>query len=252
MATQRSQSLKRAINSRIDRVLARTPYGLVRRPILQHKIVMDYFAQWSSGILHLGGHLGHESTRYAEFDQHVIWVEAIPDIAGELKQRVSPFSKQRVVQACITDRDGDRIEFKVSGNHDGVSSSIFDFGPAASGDDSLWPDANLHMVDVISLETTTIDRLFAQLGVSPSDFNHWIVDLQGAELLALKGGLDSLKHCRSLVVETSTVEVYEGGAQWLDVKALLEEHGFVPAWEACGHMDVLFLRTGISSSELGR
>lgn len=237
------------LNSKIDKALSRTSYILVKRPVTQHKVVMDYFAQWATGVLHLGGHLGSEAKEYAAFGQRVIWVEAMPDVAERLTENISQYPDQVAIQACITDQDDQTVNFKVSNVYDGLSSSIFDFGPASAGKDSLWPADNLHTIRELSLTTTTIDTLFARLGREPRDFNHWVVDLQGAELLALQGGQESLKSCRSLLVETSTVDVYKGGARWSDVRDFLVERGFVPAWEASGHMDVLFLRTQAAESD---
>ena len=81
-------------------------------------------------------------------------------------------------------------------------------------------------------------------------FNHWIIDVQGAELDVLKGSIDSLKLCKSIVVEISTevVEIstekfYENGSIFYDVKKLLNSLNFVNIKEPTrNHQDILFIK----------
>ena len=48
-------------------------------------------------------------------------------------------------------------------------------------------------------------------------YNHWVLDLQGSELLALKGAKNSLQYCNSLTIEVSRGEVYKNSAQYEDI-----------------------------------
>ena len=50
--------------------------------------------------------------------------------------------------------------------------------------------------------------------------------MQGAELLVLKGGVETLKHCKYLIVELQDIH-YNEGAPLADVTVLwLKEHDF--------------------------
>jgi hypothetical protein len=52
-----------------------------------------------------------------------------------------------------------------------------------------------------------------------------------------------LQHCRALLVEVSTVEVYRGGVLWPELQQYLGDAGFVPLWDPDSlHDDVLFVR----------
>ena len=74
-------------------------------------------------------------------------------------------------------------------------------------------------------------------------FNHWVVDLQGAELLALKGGEKSLENCNSILIEVSTGEVYKNGAKWIDIKNYLNGKNFKECWlPKKTHSSVLFVK----------
>ena len=62
--------------------------------------------------------------------------------------------------------------------------------------------------------------------ISTKNYNHWVLDLQGAELLALKGSEKSLINCKSLLIEVSTKQFYKNGNLWIDIKKWLNQRGF--------------------------
>jgi len=199
--------------------------------------------QQANGVLHLGAHWGEEAGTYAAAGKPVLWVEALPAAYEHLVRHVAAYSNQRTVCALLGDVDGVRRRFHVSNNHAGVSSSLFDFGPYASGERSLWPDLELAMQESLDLTMVTLDTLVRELGVDPVMHDYWVLDLQGAEKLALLGARASLGACQALHVEVSQVEVYQGGVLWPDLRRYLEEQGFGCAWEPeLAHDDVLFCR----------
>jgi FkbM family methyltransferase len=197
------------------------------------------------GVLHLGAHIGHEAPKYAHAKKPVVWVEALPDIYEQLVARLRDFPGQRAVRALLGDVDGTEQTFLVSNNDSGVSSSLFQFGPYGSGTESLWPELDLHMVAELTLPMMTLDTLFRDSALDPADYDYWVVDLQGAELLALRGARDAVRHCRALYVEVSSVPVYDQAPLWPDLRGYVEAAGFVSMWEPeLDHDDVLFVRGG--------
>ena len=80
--------------------------------------------------------------------------------------------------------------------------------------------------------------------ISTKDYNHWVLDLQGAELLVLKGSEKSLKNCKSLLIEVSTKQFYSNGDMWLDIKKWLNQRGFKNYKEPeMDEEDILFIRS---------
>ena len=53
-----------------------------------------------------------------------------------------------------------------------------------------------------------------------------MLDLQGSELLALKGAKKNLKFCKSLVVEVSDGEVYKNIPNYQDIIDYLKKFNF--------------------------
>lgn len=204
----------------------------------------QYLSQ-TQGILHLGAHLGQEAGEYAKRNKQVLWVEAMPDIHARLEKSLEKYPNQRSLCALLGDVDGVSRTFHVSNNWEGVSSSLFRFGPYASGDTALWPELHLQMVKEITLPMVTLDTLLKNHGVDAADYSYWVVDLQGAEKLALQGAAGALSSCAALYTEVSRSEVYENGVLWSELRDFLEAAGFMPLWEPeLDHDDVLFVRAG--------
>lgn len=198
----------------------------------------------AKGVLHLGAHLGHEAIHYAAQKKPVMWVEALPHIHSRLAKNLEKYPDQQAFCALLGDRNGMQKTFYISNNAEGVSSSMFQFGDYGSGDKTLWPELNLSMVDGITLPMIRLDTLMQGNGIDAAKYDFWVVDLQGAELLALQGAGNLLQGCRALYVEVSTVEVYQCGVLWQQLQQWLIEAGFMPLWQPeKPHDDVLFVRS---------
>jgi FkbM family methyltransferase len=214
------------------------------------KSVIDYrqalCAQYmarANGILHLGANLGTEADHYAELNKPVLWIEAIPEIHEQLTKRLASFPEQKSLCALLGDKDDVPMTFHISSNTNRVSSSIYEFGPFGDGDKTLWPELELKMVGQITLPMIRLDTLLQRNAIDPSMFDYWVVDLQGAEKLALEGGSKAITTCDAMLIEVSTAEVYQNGVLWPVLSIWLDEQGFMPLWEPLmEHDDVLFIR----------
>jgi FkbM family methyltransferase len=197
----------------------------------------------STGVLHLGAHTGQEAGYYHSLNKSVVWVEAMPNIFKQLSENISQYQNQQAINALISDLDDQMYNFNVSNNWDGVSSSIFEFGDYGSGKNSLWPDLNLTMINQIQLTSTKLDSLFEKNNIDSRNYDFWVLDLQGAELLALKGADDSIEYCKTIYVEISQEEVYKNGVLYIELKNFLDTKGFYPIYEPKEiHDDVIFIR----------
>jgi len=163
-------------------------------------------------VLHLGAHLGEEAPEYAAAGApSVVWVEADPEVATRLGDAVAAYG-HRAVQALVSDRDGDEVEFYRSAN-DGKSSSLL---PMKT---HLREHPDIPVVGSTRLRTTTVDTLCDELGIGAVDL--LTMDLQGAELLALRGAKRTLTSVRYVYSEVNVDELYEGCAQLEEVDAAL-------------------------------
>jgi len=188
----------------------------------------------SSGVIHIGAHFGQEAALYNELNKKVIWVEALPIVYEKLLSNLVNFENQKAFCALLGDREEKNVKMHLS-NNDYSASSIY----------PLHPNSGFKTVEIIdetTLSMTTLDLLLLQ--EKKETYNHWILDVQGAELLVLKGSKEALKHCNSLVIEVSSRPTYFGGVEYEELKSYLFSEGFTPLWNPLNndHTNIPFIR----------
>ena len=97
----------------------------------------------------------------------------------------------------------------------------------------------------LKLETTTLNTLLVGLN---SKFNFVNLDIQGAELLALKGLSNHMAHVNYIYSEVNTKELYKGCALLPELDAFLATHGFIRTdidMTRHGWGDALYIRRAI-------
>jgi FkbM family methyltransferase len=189
----------------------------------------------SKGVLHIGAHYGQEGHFYSEQDLNVIWIEAIPEVYSELVKNISVFDKQTAYCALVGDKNIAGVDFHVS-NNNGSASSIFEISENSEFE-------SVAMKEKIQISMTRLDNLLSNVEIA--DYNHWIIDVQGAELLVLQGAGNLLAFCQSITVEVSTRETYINGAKYEELKSFLISHGFIPLWGPTknDHTEIPFIRS---------
>jgi FkbM family methyltransferase len=179
----------------------------------------DQFLGQCRSIIHVGANEGHERALYDSYSLSVLWVEALPDVYTKLVENLSGYPKQQAVNALVTDIEGESYDFHVS-NNSGESSSVFDF----QDHKKLWPDVGFDRT--IRLRSTTLEALLRSRGLSPSDFDALVLDVQGAELLVVLGSGELLKYVRYVKAEAADFESYKGACTFATLTQCLEERGF--------------------------
>lgn len=215
---------------------------------LYQKLIKLHLDRRYRGTFHIGANEGAEAYKYG--NRKVIWIEANPELMPGLLKNIAPYSRQQAYCALLG--DGEReVDFHIASNS-GLSSSVYSFGRYSTGDRSLWPDAGLKMQRSIRLRMETLDRFVESQGIDLDGYDHWVVDVQGAELLVLQGAEKSLAFCKAIVIEISTVEVYEGGALYPEIKHFLVTRGFMPLLEPqtvdLKHGDVMFVHASVKET----
>lgn len=174
------------------------------------------------GVLHLGANEGQEAEEYEKAKvPFVIWVEAIPSVYEKLVQRVRKYPTHICLCACVSDVDGKEVTFNVA-NNQGQSSSFLEFGTHAQ------EHPTVKFIDKLTLATSRVDTL---LFAFQRNINHWFlnVDLQGAELLALKGMGHYLWGFDWAYIEVNEKELYKGCPLVGEIDAYLALHELKPA-----------------------
>ncbi|MEG3896269.1 MULTISPECIES: FkbM family methyltransferase [unclassified Microcoleus] len=170
------------------------------------------------GIIHIGAHEGKEMARYRAMGvQRVLFVEANPAVFERLKTNIAGFPNVLAVNCAISNINGTSTLYVTSMDQ---SSSILPL----KEHQRFYPE--IKEVERVVVESRTLDTLLEELQINPADFNILNIDIQGAELLALQGATNVLRHIEAINTEVNYEELYEGCALIDEIDDFLEMCGF--------------------------
>jgi FkbM family methyltransferase len=189
--------------------------------LIEFKYLFDKYSVKAKGVLHIGAHIGQEAEAYvANGIERVIWIEANPDLFDKLTDRTLSIPGTICINACISDTDGEEKVFHVSSN-DGQSSSFLELGTHAV----VHPDVTY--VKDIRCTTKRIMSIFYEQGFEIDEYTFLNIDLQGAELFALRGMGGLLDRVKYAYLEVNKAELYKGCALIDEVSEYMAKFGFV-------------------------
>jgi FkbM family methyltransferase len=179
------------------------------------------FQKWKiqpKGIIHIGANFCNERGFYMQAgcdDSKVVWVEAIPEICGRCKQ---VFPRAIILNEAVSDSERD-IEFMVSSNN-GESSSILDFGEHAQ----IYP--SVKEAGRIKMRTISLPNMLTKYTLDVNSYDFLVMDIQGAEMNALRGMTDIITKFKFVVLEVSIFELYKSQGLLNDIMDFLRSYGF--------------------------
>jgi len=150
-----------------------------------------------TGIIHVGSHYLEERQDYQKVGLYnTVWIDGNDKIISELAANIAIQPDEKIIHCVVSDVDGQQTKFYITNN--GQSSSILEFGTHKN----YYP--GIQVTEVKEFNTKRLDTLFTENNISFSSRNFINLDIQGAELLALKGCgkiMDSIKYIYSEVNE---------------------------------------------------
>ena len=170
-----------------------------------------------SGSFHIGAHECEELSFYHKMgikNEDIIWIDAIHSKVIEAQNR----GIQNVYNEIITDKDDQDIVFNISNNFQ--SSSVLDFGT------HLQEHPGIIYTDKIYGKSITIDTFFERNNKDASIYNFWNFDIQGAELMALKGATQSIKYAKAIYLEVNVKELYKNCGLINEIDNFLLQYNF--------------------------
>ena len=197
----------------------------VRRLALRAKMFLkgslDGYLRNVSDLVHLGANVGEERFVSDANGLRVTWIEANPAVFVQLQANLAGFPQQRALQALITDEEGTSRRLFIA-NGSGSASSVFE----RKLHRELFPE--IEYEGAITLATRTLPALLATEHIELRHPTALVMDIQGAELLALRGALPILEKFTFIKTEAADIEVYAGGCLEREVDAFLQAHHFAP------------------------
>uniref|UniRef100_A0A6C0I0A0 Methyltransferase FkbM domain-containing protein n=1 Tax=viral metagenome TaxID=1070528 RepID=A0A6C0I0A0_9ZZZZ len=182
-----------------------------------NNILLKYNIQ-INGAFHIGAHDCEELYFYSQLNilnTNIIWIDAIK---SKVEENISK-GIQNIYHATISDIDNIDIEFNISNNIQ--SSSILEFGTHSQEHPSVV------YIDKIIQKSTTVDTFFKENNIDCALYDFWNFDIQGAELMALKGSINSIYSAKVIYLEVNEKELYKNCGLVEDIDLFLSQYDFI-------------------------
>ena len=147
----------------------------------------------------------------------ILVIDANQGAVERLQENFADSPNIQVVQAAIANHN-DTVTLHLTSLES--SSSILPWKQYSE----IYP--NIKEIQQLTLSSHTLDTLLEELNLSPSDFNILILDIQGAELLALEGATQLLNNLDAIYTNVHYQELFEGGALAEEVNQFLTDYQF--------------------------
>ena len=196
-----------------------------------HDLVKKYNIKFK-GILHVGA---HECEEIKDYEIHlprnqILWIEALP---GKVEFSKNKYPNVLIENAVVSDII-ETVRFNVSNN--GQSSSILDFGLHST----FHPQ--VHYVTCFEVKTKLLKNILPNYNIN---YNFLNLDIQGAELKALKGMEEYLNNVDYIYTEVNSDYVYKGCALIGELDDYLLHFGLhrvETKWTDCKWGDAFYIR----------
>lgn len=172
-------------------------------------------------ILHVGA---HEAEEMAAYDSHgwgserTVWVEGQPELAARLSERLAGRAHHRIIHAVAWDAV-EAVTFYRTNNSQSSSALPLKLHSAE------YP--SIVVAEESRVTTSRLDEVLSEDRILDLGIDFANLDIQGAELRALKGLGHHLSHVGAVYSEVNIAELYEGCATLRELDGFLHKHGFV-------------------------
>jgi FkbM family methyltransferase len=190
-------------------------------PFLAQKEFIDRLDVSNPVIFDVGAHKGETVARYKELfvDSTIYCFEPFPDSAEILRSRFSSDPSVLVCQKAVSDIDAIKTFFV---NDNDATNSLL----PRTKDSRRYYSKTADSKYTVDVESVTIDEMMLQ-----NDIDHINIlkfDIQGGELMALKGAEKTLKENRVSVIYSETLFVphYENNPLLLDLWNYLDKYNY--------------------------
>ena len=172
------------------------------------------------GVLHIGAETGGERFIYEDAGLAVVWVEGRLEAFQELQKNISPFPRQSAHHLTVTAIDHQPVIFRILDKKD--SSTVL------SLTDLHDHHYGFKMEEERPVNGRRIDEYFNEFPEPLlAKCNLLVIDIQGAELLALESMGELINNFQVAKIEISVFTPYIGGATLKSIDDFMVERLFV-------------------------
>ena len=197
--------------------------------LIPFKTLLAKYQFTPTGVFHIGASTGQEAKDYFDSNMgEVVFIEAIPHVFKQLERHLAQYPRMIAINECIGDEDGKEMTFNIS-NNEAQSSSLLEL------DYHKTDHPDVFYCDKIQVKTKRVDTLLKERGINLADYDFLNIDLQGAELMALKGMGEELNKVKYAYLEVNKKHEYKDCPLLEDIDAYMDSFGFKRVeLEGCG------------------
>lgn len=186
-------------------------------------------------VIDVGANVGQFAAELLQhgYDGRIVSVEPLPDAHARLAQAAAGHPRWSVHPAAALGAEAGTVTMQVAGNS--VSSSVL-----AMRAEHLQAAPESAPTGTVQVPQTTLDAAFAAAVAGAATLIK--IDTQGYERQVLEGGPRCVQQARLVLLELSTVPLYEGQWLWQEAMAWLQDRGF----------ELWFLHPDFSDAASGR
>jgi len=183
-------------------------------------------------IFEIGSCEGEDSIKYARLfpNSKIYTFEPLPKNIERIKQNFLKYniSNAEIWNLAVSTDEGTAEFFVSEGKPENVDEVDWDFGNKSSS--LLPPDQHIKQISFIKfnekilVKTISLDQFCRQQEVNLIDFIH--MDVQGAELLVLKGAGKFLEKIKVIWLEVAKIALYKDQPLIGDVEQFMYDNGF--------------------------
>lgn len=171
-----------------------------------------------AGVVHVGANRGDEIDQYDSMGaQRVVFIEANPQLAKQLRARFATRPDVTICEFAAADENG-HADFHLTSFDQ--SSSLLKLKRHAE----IYPE--IVAAGTIQVIKRRLDDALAETGLADAAFELLSLDIQGAELMALRGAPTLLGRVRAVNCELAFEELYDGCPLATEIDAHLAAFGF--------------------------
>lgn len=190
--------------------------------LIDFKYLFSKYKLSFNGVLHVGANIGEEAPIYRDLGIHKqIWIEANADLIPKLKENVlveHDKGHKYVFNVCAGEVNKQAI-LHIS-NNAGQSSSVLELGTHLQ----VHPD--VHYTHDQQVLMCRLDEMFDQTPDVIAGVDLLNLDVQGAELMVLRGLGSYLRQFKAVYTEVNKNQVYKGCAELADMDLFMIANGF--------------------------
>jgi FkbM family methyltransferase len=173
------------------------------------------------GVIHVGACTGEERDAYNACNiGNVAWFEANPETYEVLCDNTRNMSNHVAYNALLADIDDAEAEFYVTSNYRAASSSMLKL------EKHLVHYPKITVTKTLNLRTHRFDTFAVRNSIEMCKFNFLNMDVQGAELLVLKGVGDMIDGFDYVYSEVNTDELYKNCCLLDELEQYLRRYNF--------------------------